>query len=76
MSEPRVRYEDSGYYDMLRNEIAMLERLIHHEIDNYEMDMQKDLIQELKGLEKACRSVNKYMAKAGGSCAKGGSDRV
>lgn len=36
---------------------------IHHDIDNWEMDMSKDLLDELKDLEKKCRSVNQRMKK-------------
>lgn len=34
MSEPRVRYEDNLYHYALQQEIASLERHIHHDIDN------------------------------------------
>ena len=63
MSEPRVRYEDNLYHYALQQEIASLERHIHHDIDNWEMDMSKDLLDELKDLEKKCRSVNQRMKK-------------
>lgn len=43
--------------------LASLERHIHHDIDNWEMDMSKDLLDELKDLEKKCRSVNQRMKK-------------
>ena len=46
-----------------QQEIASLERHIHHDIDNWEMDMSKDLLDELKDLEKKCRSVNQRMKK-------------
>lgn len=36
---------------------------IHHDIDNWEMDMSKELLDELKDLEKKCRSVNQRMKK-------------
>ena len=32
-------------------------------IDNWEMDMSKELLDELKDLEKKCRSVNQRMKK-------------
>ena len=41
MSEPRVRYEDNLHHYALQQEIASLERHIHHDIDNWEMDMSK-----------------------------------
>lgn len=63
MSEPRVRYEDNLYHYALQQEIASLERHIHHDIDNWEMDMSKELLDELKDLEKKCRSVNQRMKK-------------
>ena len=63
MSEPRVRYEDNIHHYALQQEIASLERHIHHDIDNWEMDMSKELLDELKDLEKKCRSVNQRMKK-------------
>lgn len=63
MSEPRMRYEDNLHHYVLQQEIASLERHIHHDIDNWEMDMSKDLLDELKDLEKKCRSVNQRMKK-------------
>lgn len=63
MSEPRMRYEDNLHHYALQQEIASLERHIHHDIDNWEMDMSKDLLDELKDLEKKCRSVNQRMKK-------------
>lgn len=63
MSEPRVRYEDNLHHYALQQEIASLERHIHHDIDNWEMDMSKELLDELKDLEKKCRSVNQRMKK-------------
>lgn len=63
MSESRVRYEDNLYHYALQQEIASLERHIHHDIDNWEMDMSKELLDELKDLEKKCRSVNQRMKK-------------
>lgn len=59
----RMRYEDNLHHYALQQEIASLERHIHHDIDNWEMDMSKDLLDELKDLEKKCRSVNQRMKK-------------
>ena len=63
MSEPRLRYIDTPNYEHLQLNIAELERWIHHDIDNWEMDMSKELLDELKDLEKKCRSVNQRMKK-------------
>lgn len=48
-----------------------LERWIHHDIDNYEMDMSEDLLAELKDLERICRQVNRKMKKEAVEDAKG-----
>ena len=63
MSEPRMRYEDNLHHYALQQEIASLERHIHHDIDNWEMDMSKELLADLKDLEKKCRAVRRRMKK-------------
>lgn len=63
MSEPRVRYENTMYHYGLQQQIASLERQIHHDIDNYEIDMSDELLADLKDLEKKCRAVRRRMKK-------------
>lgn len=67
-ADPRKRLElirelDTELAEVYMVRIASLERHIHHDIDNWEMDMSKDLLDELKDLEKKCRSVNQRMKK-------------
>lgn len=61
MSEPRPLYVNSVYFHALRMDVARLERQIHHDIDNYGMDMSEELIEALKALEKASRGAKKQM---------------
>lgn len=63
MSEPRVRYEDDLSCTALQREIEILEAQLHCDIQKYGIDMSKDLLDELKDLEKKCRSVNQRMKK-------------
>lgn len=59
MSEPTVAYCNSSYFMFLCADTARLERQIHHDIDNYGMDMSPDIKEALQELEKACRIFNK-----------------
>lgn len=63
MSEPRVRYEDDLSCTALQREIEILEAQLHCDIQKYGIDMSKELLDELKDLEKKCRSVNQRMKK-------------
>ena len=61
MSEPRMLYINSIYFTTLCEDVAHLERLVHHEIDNYGVDMSPELKEALKALEKASRVARKQM---------------
>ena len=63
MSEPRVRYENTVGYEALQREIEILEAQLHHDIRNYDIDMSKELLADLKDLEKKCRAVRRRMKK-------------
>lgn len=45
----------------LYNEVHHGERIAHHALDNYGMDMSKELVEALQALEKASREVLKEM---------------
>lgn len=62
MSEPRMMYDIDKLYG-LKSEVSMMQRHIHHEIDNYEMDMSPELLETLKELEKAIEVANDKMSK-------------
>lgn len=61
MSEPTVAYLNSSSFNFLRMEVAHVERLVHHELDNYGTEMSPELKNELKALEKACRVAKECM---------------
>lgn len=61
MSEPTVAYLNSSYFMFLRADTARLERLVHHEIDNYGVEMSPELIEALQALERACREAKECM---------------
>lgn len=61
MSEPTVAYLNSSNFMFLRADTARLERQIHHEIDNYGMEMSPELIEALQALERACREAKERM---------------
>lgn len=63
MSEPREMYDRSLKMNALRSAVTMMERHIHHELDNFEMDMSPELQSVLKDLEKAIRVAGKEIAK-------------
>lgn len=64
MSEPRVRYEDGFSCTALQREIEILEAQLHCDIQNYGIDMSKELLEDLKDLEKKCRAVRKQIDTA------------
>lgn len=51
----------SGNYQTLYNDIAHGERIAHHALDNWGMDMSKELVEALQALEKASREVLRQM---------------
>lgn len=61
--EPRVAYENTIGYEALQREIEILEAQIHYDIRNYDIDMSKELLADLKDLEKKCRAVRQRMKK-------------
>lgn len=62
MSEPRMRYEEDKLHG-LKSEVSMMERHIHHELDNYKIDMSQEIIEILEELEKALKVANDKMKK-------------
>lgn len=63
MSEPTEAYESSYHFTILQLDISDMMRHIHHDLDNYGMDMSKELNEALKTAEKALRMANKQMKK-------------
>lgn len=63
MSEPRPRYINTPNYEFLTRDILMLERQIHHEIDNYGIDMSKELKADLRAIEKSCKAMRDRIKK-------------
>ena len=62
MSEPRMMYDcDSLKMHGLKSDVSMWERHIHHELDNFAMDMSPELQSILKDLEKDLRKANKAL---------------
>lgn len=61
--EPIKRYEDTDNYEFLTRDILMLERQIHHEIDNYGIDMGKELKADLRAIEKSCKAMRDRIKK-------------
>lgn len=51
------RFIESSYYKSLHNDIAHEYRQIGHAIDNYGVDMPKELREALEGLYEAHRAV-------------------
>lgn len=64
MSEPRVRYEDGFSCTALQREIEILEAQLHCDIQKYGIDMSRELLADLKDLEKKCRAVRKRIDTA------------
>lgn len=61
--EPIKRYEDTDDYELLMRDIMLMERQIHHEIDNSGMDMSKELKADLRAIEKSCRAMRDRIKK-------------
>lgn len=61
MSEPTVAYLNSSSFKLLCADVARLERQVHHELDNYEMDMSQKHREALQALERACREAKECM---------------
>lgn len=61
--EPIKRYEDTDDYELLMRDIMLMERQIHHEIDNFGMDMSKELKADLRAIEKSCRAMRDRIKK-------------
>lgn len=51
------RFIESSYYKSLNNDIAHAYRQIGHSLDNYGVDMPKELKEALEGLYEAHRAV-------------------
>lgn len=64
MSEPRVRYEDGFSCTALQREVEILEAQLHCDIQKYGIDMSRELLADLKDLEKKCRAVRKQINTA------------
>lgn len=54
-------FTESGAYRTLYNDVAHGERIAHHALDNYGMNMSQELKEALQALEKASRVVLKRM---------------
>lgn len=61
MEDNRKGFINSSNYQTLYTDIAHGERVIHHALDNWGMDMSKELEEALKRLEKASQDVRKQM---------------
>ena len=61
--EPIKRYEDTDDYELLMRDIMLMERQIHHEIDNFGMDMSKELKADLRAIEKSCKVMRDKIKK-------------
>jgi len=61
MSEATVAYLNSSSFMFLRADVARLERQVHHELDNYGMDMSQNHREALQVLERACREAKECM---------------
>lgn len=62
MSEPREMYDRCRLHG-LKSDVAMMQRHIHHELDNYKIDMSQELIEILEELEKSLKVANDNMKK-------------
>ena len=56
-----MAFTESGAYRSLYTEVAHGERVAHHALDNYGMDMSTELKEALQALEKAYRAVLERM---------------
>ncbi len=59
MADNKTAFLNSSNYQALRNDIAHGERVVHHALDNYGMDMSKGLKEALENLERAYKEVLK-----------------
>lgn len=66
MSEPRSEYKNTANFEILQGEISVLQAGLHDDIKRYEMDMSKELLADLRALDKSCRAVIKRMEKERG----------
>ena len=61
MTDNHKAFIDSSYYQSLKNEIAHGYRKINHVLDNYGVDMSKELEEALQQLSKATEEVIKEL---------------
>lgn len=52
---------NSSNYQTLYNDITHGERIAHHALDNWGMDMSKELVEALQALEQASIAVKRQM---------------
>lgn len=61
MADNKNWFIKSSNYDTLQRDIAHGERIAHHALDNWGMDMSKELVEALQALEQASKAVLKQM---------------
>lgn len=57
MVDHKTAFINSSYYEMLRREVSRGYRIVNHALDNYGMDMSKELEEALQRLSKAIEEV-------------------